>query len=92
MKTLTIKSGSNQTASYKAEIMEGTPPEMGTLYTLYDDDGKKQQPRSVTITEGKNISIVFYSGIEVQDGKAYGYDYMVKRARTCELGEFVSYA
>ncbi|WP_146125894.1 hypothetical protein [Burkholderia vietnamiensis] len=91
MKTLTIKDDSNQTVSYKAEIMEGTPPEMGTLYTLYDDHGK-QAPQSLTVTVGKNVNVVFFSGIEVKDGRAYGFDYTVTRARTGELGAFVSYA
>lgn len=93
MKSLTIKDGFGATVSYKAKVLPGTPPEMGTLYVLLSDDGSndgKLNPKGLKITDGKNVDFLFFDCVEVVGSTAYGYTYMT-RERSKVIGEFVSF-
>ncbi|MFM0742246.1 hypothetical protein PQQ51_33935 [Paraburkholderia xenovorans] len=93
MNTLTIKDGSGQTVSFKARVMPGTPPEMGTLYVLLQDDGTdngKPNPKQVVLTDGSNKKFVFFDCIEVVNFKAFAFTFL-DRKRLDEIGEFVSF-
>lgn len=94
MKLLTIKDGAGSAVQYKARIMLGTPPEMGTLYVLLADDGSddgKSHAKSLKITHGKTVEFVIFDCVEVANSIAYGYSHLT-RQRSKVIGEFVSFA
>ena len=94
MKNLTIRIGADQTGSYKARVLQGTPPEMGTLYVILRDDGTddgKSVPKVLTLSAGRSVNIVAFDCVEVVDSRAFGYVYVTQK-RSGEIGEFVSFA